>query len=125
MLALHAAVPIKPAGRLELICGAAMARELRYVHGMAGAGQALRDVAQLHRCAAEAVDQQETEPSSGQANALIRRVHTLRPHHRWLPTACAGSSARFPARRAPQLSPVGATMACWRRLTAVEPLLQT
>ena len=82
VLLLHGGAPVLPAGRLELVGGAAMARQLRHVHGVAGASQTLRHEAHLHRRPAEAVDQEEAQPPSGKAQASIgnfRCGHAYRP----------------------------------------------
>ena len=91
VLFLHGRVPVRPAGGPEVVGGAAMSRELRHVHGVAGAGEALRDVAHLDWRAAEPVDEQEADASSRQTNALIHDVHSSS-------LVAAEPAVRFPGR---------------------------
>ena len=53
-----------------------MAGELRHVHCVPGAGQALSDIAHLNRCAAEAMDEEKAQRTSGKSNALVGEMRS-------------------------------------------------
>ena len=76
MLDLHALVPMLPGRGLELFGAAAMAGELRHVHRVPGAGQALSDIAHLDGRAAETMDKEEAQRASGKSNALVGEMHS-------------------------------------------------
>ena len=79
VLLLHGRVPVGPAGGPQVVGRAAMSRELGHMHGMAGAGETLRDVAHLDRRAAQPVDQQEAHAPPRESNALIHHAHPAVP----------------------------------------------
>jgi hypothetical protein len=64
-------VPVMPGGAGELIERAAVPGELGGVYGMAGAGQAVGDVAQLDGRPAQAVNEQEAGLAAVMVNAAI------------------------------------------------------
>src|SRR5262249_5669419 len=71
VLLLHSRVPIYPTCAPEVVDTSAVPGKLWDVHGVAGAGEALRDVAHFDWRSAEPMNKQKTRMSSGKANALV------------------------------------------------------
>ena len=71
MLFLDGRIPVDPARRLEVVAATAVPGELGDMHGVARVCQALCDIAHFQGRPAQAMDEQKTEASSRQTNALI------------------------------------------------------
>jgi hypothetical protein len=73
---LRARVPILPRGVRDIVDAATVAGNERTMDGVAGARDAVGDIAQLHRRAAEAMEKQEADPVARDDEAQIFVSHS-------------------------------------------------